>query len=117
MRFVADECLDRAIVEALRAGGHEVLYVAESSHGLSDVEVLALANRERALLVTDDKGFGELVFRQGLSHSGVMLLRLAGLAPHAKAMIVCTVVTDHEAELGHSFTLVTPRTVRVRRRG
>ena len=29
MNILADECIDRQIVERLRADGHEVLYIAE----------------------------------------------------------------------------------------
>ena len=38
--------------------------------------MLRQPNERGALLVTADKDFGELVFRQGRVHSGVILLRL-----------------------------------------
>lgn len=56
-----------------------------------------------ALLVTADKDFGELVFRQGHVHSGVMLLRLAGLSNHAKAELVEEVCRDRASELLRSL--------------
>ena len=40
MRLMADECVDREIVECLRAEGHEVFYVAEMDPGISDERVL-----------------------------------------------------------------------------
>jgi len=49
--------------------------------GIDDKDVLNAANREIALLITADKGFGELVFRQRLVSKGVVLVRLAGLSP------------------------------------
>ena len=49
--------------------------------------------------MTADKDFGELVFRQGLVHSGVVLLRLAGLANATKAEIVAEVCRTRTAEL------------------
>lgn len=61
MEFWADESVDR-----LREDGHQVWYAAEMEPGLSDEAVLALANREAALLLTADKDFGELVFREHL---------------------------------------------------
>jgi predicted nuclease of predicted toxin-antitoxin system len=64
----------------LRREGFEVLYVAEMSPGLSDDDVLADAAHRQALLVTIDKDFGELVYRQGKVTTGVLLLRLAGLS-------------------------------------
>jgi predicted nuclease of predicted toxin-antitoxin system len=76
--------------------------------------VLALANRLGAPLLTSDKDFGELVFRQRLVHAGVILFRLAGLAGSRKAEIIVSVLNSHAAELPGAFTLVTPSQVRIR---
>ena len=81
MNLLADESVDGPVVERLRQEGHEVVYVAEISPSVVDEEVLQRANTSAALLVTADKDFGELVFRQGRLHAGVVLLRLAGLPP------------------------------------
>jgi hypothetical protein len=40
MNIVADEGIDRQIVEQLRQAGHDVLYVAELAPSISDDEVL-----------------------------------------------------------------------------
>jgi predicted nuclease of predicted toxin-antitoxin system len=64
MRWLADECVAAPLVWFLRAGGHDVLYVAESAAGLSDPDVISLALREKRLLLTEDKDFGDLVFRR-----------------------------------------------------
>ena len=37
--------------------------------------MLALAQRERRILITNDKDFGELVFRERHPHASVVLLR------------------------------------------
>lgn len=88
MKILADEGVDRPIVERLRQSGHQVWYVAELEPGISDNVVLDLANRERAILLTADRDFGELVFRQGRLTTGVILLRLSGLSLARKAEIV-----------------------------
>ncbi|MBI5629050.1 MAG: DUF5615 family PIN-like protein [Candidatus Rokubacteria bacterium] len=115
MNLVADEGVDRAVVERLRHDGHEVVYVAELSPSVTDEEVLRQANARRAVLLTADKDFGELVFRQGLVHSGVVLIRLAGLANATKAEIVAEVCRDRTAELVGAFSVVSPGQVRIRR--
>jgi len=51
---------------------------------LPDPEVLALATSGDAILLTDDKDFGELVVRRGLEHRGVVLPQL-GLGPQRQA--------------------------------
>jgi len=64
VNLLADEGVDRQIVARLRRDGHNVRYVAEMSPGIPDEAVLDAANRGEALLLTADKDFGELVFRQ-----------------------------------------------------
>lgn len=75
MKLVADESIEGPSVYALRKAGHEVLFIAEFSPGIEDSTVLEIASREDALLLTADKDFGELVFRNGQTHSGVLLIR------------------------------------------
>ncbi|MFQ6054896.1 MAG: DUF5615 family PIN-like protein [Methanosarcinales archaeon] len=115
MKFLADENIDRQIVERLRREGHQVWYVAEMDPGISDDVVLDLANLERALLLTADKDFGELVFRQRRIAPGVVLVRLAGLSPTSKAAMVASAVNQHATELAQAFTVITPGTIRIRR--
>jgi hypothetical protein len=43
MKILADESVDREIVNRLRKDGHDVDYVAEMSPGIMDEEVLLLA--------------------------------------------------------------------------
>ncbi len=81
MNLLADEGVERQVVERLRLDGHTVLYIAEMEPSITDDLVLERANAITALLLTADKDFGELVFRElRLSSGGVVLLRLAGLS-------------------------------------
>jgi predicted nuclease of predicted toxin-antitoxin system len=114
VKFLADECVDRQIVDRLRQEGYEVLYVVEMEPGISDEEVLSLANRNESILLTADKDFGDLIFRQGKIAKGVVLVRLAGLSPEVKAEVVANAIREHAEELLQAFTVITPVTVRIR---
>lgn len=116
MNLIADEGVDWPIVERLRQDGHNVLYIAEMEPGISDDVVLDEANRYRAVLLTQDKDFGELVFRQGLVNTGVVLIRLHGLSNEHKAEIVSTVIQEREAELEDAFCVISPGMVRIRKK-
>lgn len=116
MNFLADENIERSLVEQLREAGHDVLYSADFEPGANDAFVLATANKHSAILITDDKDFGELVFRQRLIHAGVMLLRLSGLSIESKTSILIEVVDDHAADLPGKFTVITPGSLRMRSR-
>jgi predicted nuclease of predicted toxin-antitoxin system len=115
MNLLADESVDGPIVDHLRQEGHRVWYIAEMEPGVSDDFVLDLANREHLLLLTADKDFGELVYRQHRLMSGVVLIRLAGLPSNQKAESVASVLHRHAIELPHAFTVITPKIVRIRK--
>jgi predicted nuclease of predicted toxin-antitoxin system len=76
VRWLVDECVDAALVQRLRGGGHDVLYVAEIASGTTDAQVLRRASDENRLLLTEDKDFGELAFRLRMPVPGLVLLRV-----------------------------------------
>jgi predicted nuclease of predicted toxin-antitoxin system len=116
VKLLADESVDWPIVERLRNDGHEVSYIAETDAGITDDVVLDLSGATNALLITGDKDFGELVFRQGKDHRGVALLRLDGLSNELKADIVATAVHEHGDEMEGAFSVIEPSIVRIRKR-
>lgn len=77
MKFFADECCDAGIVASLRIEGHDVLYVLEEEPCLQDEVVLQRAYVERRILLTEDKDFGELVYRLRKPAAGIVLIRIA----------------------------------------
>jgi predicted nuclease of predicted toxin-antitoxin system len=81
MRWIADECISAKVVAALRSDGHDVVFIVESHPGMRDADILELSNRERRLLLTEDKDFGELVFT-GAPATGVIFIRIADERAH-----------------------------------
>ncbi len=115
MTFLLDDCVDRQVGDRLAAEGHEVAFAWATEPFLPDDAVLSLANEKRAVLVTADKDFGELVYRTGRATGGVVLVRLAGLSPESKAAQVSVAVKMHGDEMAGAFSVVSPGRVRVRR--
>ena len=115
MRLVADECVPRQVVERLRAEGHEVTYILEATPSIPDEAVLQGATSLGVPVLTEDTDFGELVYQSAMGSSGVILLRLRGLSPDAKAAIVAGVVRDYADAIPASFVVVAPGRIRVRR--
>jgi predicted nuclease of predicted toxin-antitoxin system len=114
MIFLADESVDRVVVSALRAAGYETTYVAEDRPGLTDSAVLDTAIAENRILITADKDFGDLVFRQARRPLGVLLLRLAGLSPTRKGALVVAYVRAYSRQLRGAFAVVSPGGIRIR---
>ncbi len=114
MNFVADESVDQPIVNELRRLGHSVLAIADISPRSDDAEVLRRAQDLAAVLLTNDKDFGELVFRQRLHSAGVLLLRLSGLSREAKVTAVAAAVGEHAQRLKGVFAVLSPAQLRIR---
>ena len=114
MIFVVDASVDYPIVTRLRADGHEVFSIREIEPRLSDPEVLDLAYRKGAVLVTSDKDFGELVQHRRLRAHGVVLLRLSRLRAAAKAELVSNRVRENRDRLIGRFVVFEMGSTRIR---
>jgi predicted nuclease of predicted toxin-antitoxin system len=53
-----------------------VKWIAEQAPGVTDQDVLRIAQEDQRVLLTFDRDFGEAVFRCGESIPGIVLLRL-----------------------------------------
>lgn len=114
MRFLADECCDAPMVEALRADDHDVLFAIESLRGELDDDILETAFAQHRILVTEDKDFGELVYRLRLPARGIVLLRFGVGQRHLKIPRMRHVIQHHAAQLSGSFVVLEPDKIRIR---
>jgi predicted nuclease of predicted toxin-antitoxin system len=115
MNLILDEDIERQIVEKLRKNGHHILSIAEIDPGTTDEKILEKANEQKAILMTEDKDFGEMVFRQKKVSRGVILLRLEGLSNDKKAEMMSQILKEREKELAEAFTVITPGVIRIRK--
>ena len=114
MKFLLDESADFPLALHLRQLGHDVTSIVHDyERGLSDRDVLAIAQREERVLITNDRDFGELVFRHRQGHAGVLYFRLPA-ADLALTIARLEYVLTHHAHQVHLFLVVTKDRVRVR---
>ena len=114
MRFLLDESADLPLRAHLRANGHDATAIAhEYPAALIDEDVLAIAVREDRILITNDRDFGELVFRWQLPHRGVILFRLGDESLPVKIRWLDHVLAAYGDRLD-MFIVVNDRGVRVR---
>jgi len=114
MRFLTDENVSRRVIERLRGRGFDVVSIGETRSGATDRDVLETANAEGCILVTEDRDFGELVIRQRLGVSGMILLELDRLSNAAEADVVVEVVSLHGDKLAGNLVVIEPQRIRVR---
>ena len=114
MRFIVDESTGGAVVEHLHSAGHDVFAVAEGMPQADDDDILARAASEGRILITNDKDFGDLVFRDKRVHDGVVLLRLHDESAGNRVRVVSAVVQRYGDRLAEHFTVATEAGVRIR---
>ena len=115
MKFLADENIGLEIVSFLRKNGHDVCSITELLRGASDASILLTAQEEHRILVTSDTDFGELVYRVGQHHAGIILLRLDDERNANKIRVLRKLLKQHAEDLSDTFVVVTEKTVRIRR--
>lgn len=115
LAFLADENVETEIVQQLSALGYRATHTSGSSPGSPDAAILEAASDAGQVLVTNDKDFGELVFRKHHRSAGVILVRLPGRSPDTKARLVAQAVQRYGDRLLGAFVVIGPRTIRLRR--
>jgi len=114
LKFLADECCDTGLVASLRKDGHDVLYVLERKPGATDDEVLFEAYEQGRILLTEDKDFGELVYRLKKPCRGIVLIRIDVIERHLKWPRFKKLVDNHEDRLPEHFVVIDTKKFRFR---
>ena len=112
--FLANENFPRIAVEALRSAGYDTAWIVEIAPGSDDDDVLARAYRDRRILLTFDKDFGDLAVRRGTQACrGVILFRLFLLPQNLAETVVSTIASRDDWE--NHLSIVEPARVRMKR--
>jgi predicted nuclease of predicted toxin-antitoxin system len=112
MRFLVDECTGPAVAEWLQTQGHEVFSVYDSARGMDDNEIVQKAFEENWILVTNDKDFGDQIYREHKPHHGVILLRLDNERAKNKIDVLKQLLTSYADRLPDQFIVATEEKVR-----
>ncbi|MBU0494430.1 MAG: DUF5615 family PIN-like protein [Chloroflexi bacterium] len=115
MRFLVDECTGPAVAQWLRAQQHDVFSIFEQARGLDDDEIIQKAFEDDRILITNDKDFGEKVYREQWPHRGVVLLRLGDERALNKINVLQRLFAKHADQLVGQFVVVTETTIRFAR--
>jgi predicted nuclease of predicted toxin-antitoxin system len=93
LRLLANENIPRVAVDALREQGHDVAWVAETAKGADDPPIALQAQRERRIILTFDKDFGDLIIRRRVARpSGVILCRFRAQSPDVVVQVLSHVL-------------------------
>ena len=111
MKLLVDECTGPAVALWLEQQGHDVFSVYSQARGIDDDKVLEIAQVDGRILITNDRGFGEKVFRER-PHHGVVFLRLANERAANKIRVLDQLLSQHSDMLSGRFVVVTESRIR-----
>ncbi len=113
MKFIIDENAGPSVAKWLSDKGFEVFSVYDISPGISDEEILRKAFDENYIVITSDKDFGELVFKNSLPHKGIILLRLQYETSSNKIKLLNSLLEQLSPQLPGHFVVATEGGVRI----
>lgn len=114
MKFLANENIPLEACRKLKEKGIDIVSIAEFSAGASDKEVISLALKEKRSLITFDKDFGELVYKQKVKVAGIVLLRFSPKSPGYVFEKLAELLDQREIPLKNHFVVVEDNRVRSR---
>ena len=112
MCFLVDECTRPNAAAWLRGQDYEVFSAYEQSRGADDDVLLEKAFLEDWILITNDKDFGEKVYRERRPHRGVVFLRLDDERAANKIRVLERLLSQYAEHLEDRFVVVTDDRVR-----
>lgn len=62
--FLADENIPLSVIKQLRKEGCKIISVTEEFKSLSDKKILELSSENKWIIITFDRDFGDLIFKQ-----------------------------------------------------
>ena len=112
LKFLADVNIEKLIVDELRKLGYDTTWIAEENPYLDDMSIFKIAQKENRILLANDKDFGEIVFRQKLISSGIVLFRIKGQDTREKIKLLKKVLISHKARITKHFVVIAKEKVR-----
>jgi predicted nuclease of predicted toxin-antitoxin system len=106
MKFLANENFPLAGISLFREAGYDVAAVIEETPGAKDDEILARANREKRIIVTFDRDYGELIYKLKMpAPAGVIYLRFHPSTPTEPAECILALLSK-SIQFEKKFTVV-----------
>jgi predicted nuclease of predicted toxin-antitoxin system len=113
MRLLVDENCWAALVSGLRESRHDVISAVESCRGASDMEIGRFSARELRAIVTQDRGFGQMLLTSPDPAYAVILLRLQRLPPGSRVAAALSAINKLPPLKAGQIAVITPSLTRI----
>ncbi|MEE8481246.1 MAG: DUF5615 family PIN-like protein [Desulfobacterales bacterium] len=107
LKFIADVNIEKGIVDFLLESGYDVKLIPDYDCGITDDELLEIANEEQRILITNDKDFGELTFLQKKHSTGIILIRIKEQQTSVKLELIRKLLLKYREKISSHFIVIT----------
>jgi predicted nuclease of predicted toxin-antitoxin system len=115
MKFLIDENVGNTVVRFLKNKGHDVIVASKKGlSGREDDFLLGYAFKEDRIIITNDKDFGFLVYRQKMPSRGIILFRFAQELPSLKVRALNAILSLKPEQLLNHFVIASEGKIRIR---
>jgi predicted nuclease of predicted toxin-antitoxin system len=112
MKFIADVNIEKQIVDFLINKNYDVIWVANIDKRMLNGQLLEIANKEKRILITNDKDFGEIVFHQKKITYGIILFRIKGQSFKKKIELLENLLRENPSKIEKHFIVVTEKKIK-----
>jgi predicted nuclease of predicted toxin-antitoxin system len=113
-KFVIDVGVGRILETWLAEQSFSVVSIRSVNPEMTDTDIIGLANREDAIIISMDKDFGELIFKNKIQHKGVLLLRLEDAVAEEKLAVMQNIFPEYLLEIKNKFAVYQNGKLRIR---
>jgi len=113
MRFLVDECVGTTVSSHLKSENHIVFCVFDEFRGGSDEQLLQKCFDENYILITSDKDFGEMIYKNKKVHKGIILIRCTPNNFKQKIIVLTKLILNYSDKLENNFIVVSNENVRI----
>jgi predicted nuclease of predicted toxin-antitoxin system len=113
-KIIVDVGVGRIIEEWLSIQGFNVIAIRKINPEMTDASIVKLAKAENAIIITMDKDFGELVYKDFSVHSGILLLRLEDAVAEEKLSVIQNILPDQLHQIKNNFCVYQNGKLRMR---
>jgi predicted nuclease of predicted toxin-antitoxin system len=113
--IIIDENIDQLLVDELSDYSFSLMLIRQKYPEIDDEQILKIAQARNAIIITEDKDFGKLVFADNLHGCSIILLRYNNpdISPIMGNLL--KVLNYYKTHSEHFFTTITAKKIRMRK--
>jgi predicted nuclease of predicted toxin-antitoxin system len=115
MKLLANENIPLSSSQYLAEKGYDIVHIGIIDPSITDEEVMKLAIEQKRVIITFDRDYSILVFKDGYRPPGVIYLRLQEYVPAYPGEFIHHLIDSGEYEFEGQFTVAKENNIRQRK--